>query len=76
MNWFIRASKIQPVPPTGGTNYSNFLNSNFGNGWGTGDKKKKPAKKDGKPAKEPGKGDLVDVKASADCTNCCRKPMK
>lgn len=62
-NWYARASQVQPVPPTAGTNYSNFLNSNFGNGWGKAPKQKKPKKKEEKPAAEPGKGTNVDVKA-------------
>ena len=66
MNWYQiakTAGKVQPVAPTDGTNFSNWFNSNTGNNFGVGVKKKK--KEDDKPPKEPGKGNLVDVKASS-----------
>ncbi len=67
MNWnqlSKQAGPIKPVSPTDGTNFSNWFNSNVGNGWGTGTKKKKP-KPEEKP-KEKGKGEQIDVKAAVD----------
>jgi hypothetical protein len=40
MNWYERAKKRKKrtVAPDSGTNYSNYLNVNFDNGWGEGPK--------------------------------------